>query len=290
MVFTIGEGAAGRTVGEFLLQNGVSKRLLVKLKQTPEGLVLNGARARSTAVLSPGDTLAVTPPQDKAGAFGVPVLYEDEDLLVIEKPAGLACHRSGSHVSDTLEQAVPLRPLRAVGRLDKDTSGLMVLAKHQLAAARLHGRIEKTYFALVSGEMPPGEGKIELPLCRERPMEPRQIADPEGAPSRTEYRVIWSGEGRSAVLCRPVTGRMHQIRAHFASVGYPLLGDALYGGDRDRIRRQALHCLRISFVQPVEGSPMAFSSELPGDIRALLPPKAAAALSKALKSGEEPAF
>jgi len=271
LTFSIDEAAAGQTVEAFLLRNGVSKRLLVKLKQTADGLVLDGVRARSTAVLAAGQMLAVTPPQRREGETRVPILYEDDDLLAVDKPAGLPCHRSGGHVHDTLEQCVALRPLRAVGRLAKDTSGLLVLAKHQLAAARLHGRIEKTYLAVVSGGLPQARGAIELPLLRERPYEPRQIADPAGMPARTRYRVVWAGKGRTAVFCALPTGRMHQIRAHFAAIGHPLLGDALYGGDCDCIGRQALHCLRAAFTQPASGEALDLFCPPPQDLLALLP-------------------
>ncbi len=275
--FAIGEMEDGMTVEQFLLQHGVSKRLLVKLKQTPDGIVLDGERARSTAVLAAGQTLVVTPPQTQGGAASVPILYEDDDLIVAEKPAGMPCHRSGSHIGDTLEDCIPARPLRAVGRLDKDTSGLIVLAKHQLAAAQLHGAIRKTYLAVVGGELTLGDGAVELPLVREAPYEPRQVVDPAGSPARTVYRVVWVGEGYSAALCRLPTGRMHQIRAHFAAIGHPLAGDALYGGDCSHLQRQALHCLRVSFAHPMEeGRELTFQSELPADLRALLPPKALA--------------
>ena len=283
--FAIGEANDGKTVEQFLLQNGVSKRLLVKLKQTPDGLVLDGRRARSTAVLAAGQTLTVTPPQTQSGKASVPILYEDDDLIVAEKPAGMPCHRSGSHIGDTLEDCIPARPLRAVGRLDKDTSGLIVLAKHQLAAARLHGTIEKTYLAVVGGELPLGEGAVELPLIREAPYEPRQVVDPAGLPARTVYRIVWAGNGYSAALCRLPTGRMHQIRAHFAAIGHPLLGDALYSGDCSLLRRHALHCLRVSFFHPMEkGRELIFQSELPTDLCALLPPDA----SESIKDASDP--
>ncbi len=273
--FEIGEADGGMTVEQFLLDHDISKRLLVKLKQTPDGLVLDGKRTRSTAVLAAGQTLVVTPPQTQGGTALVPILYEDDDLVVAEKPAGMPCHRSGSHIGDTLEDCIPARPLRAVGRLDKDTSGLIVLAKHQLAAARLHGAIRKTYLAVVGGDLPLGDGAIELPLVREAPYEPRQIVDPAGSPARTVYRVVWAGEGVSAALCRLPTGRMHQIRAHFAAIGHPLLGDTLYGGDCSCLQRQALHCLRVSFCHPMEeGRVLSFQSEIPADLCALLPPYA----------------
>ena len=265
----------GLTAQEALFRRGYSKRLVIRLKQTEDGLVRNGVRIRSTTVLRAGETLAVTLPDTGKKKthlpLPVPVLYEDDDLFVCDKPAGIACHRSGGHQTDTLEQVFSDRTLRAVYRLDKDTSGLLVLAKHTLCAAKLHRQIEKTYLAVCSGHFAEKSGAIELPLLREIPYEPRQIVDPAGLPARTLYRVVWEGEASSAVLCRLMTGRMHQIRAHFAACGHPLLGDVLYGGDCSRIQRQALHCCSVGFCHPFTGERLSLCAPLPADLAAICP-------------------
>lgn len=142
----LSRGAGGETVEERLLAEGYSKRLIVLLKQLPEGLTVAGERVRSTRPLHPGEILAVAlpldPPRVHRLSVGVPVLYEDEDLTVYNKPAGMVCHRSGSHRYDTLENAAE-GVFRAMNRLDKDTSGALVAAKHQLAAAKLWRNIER---------------------------------------------------------------------------------------------------------------------------------------------------
>lgn len=263
----------GETVEQRLFAEGYSRRLLVVLKQQPDGLTVAGQRVRSTRVLREGEVLAVTlppdPPRLHQMPIEVPVLYRDEDLTVYNKPAGLVCHRSGSHRTDTLESAVP-GVLRAMNRLDRDTSGALVVACHQLAAAKLWRRIDKRYLAVVSGRLE-GEGRIDLPLAREIPYEPRQIPDPDGRFALTEYSALGYCAGLDVTLlrCRLLTGRMHQIRAHCAAIGHPLLGDALYGGDCRLFPRQALHCASVSFLHPVTDRPLTVAAPLPEDLQAL---------------------
>ena len=263
----------GETVEQRLFAEGYSKRLLVVLKQQPDGLMVAGERVRSTRILQEGELLTVTlppdPPRMHCFPIEVPVLYRDEDLIVYNKPAGLVCHRSGSHRTDTLESAVP-GILRVMNRLDKDTSGALVVACHQLAAAKLWRRIDKRYFAVVSGRME-GEGRICLPLAREAPYEPRQVPDPDGLPALTEYAALGYSTVLDATLlrCRLLTGRMHQIRAQCAAIGHPLLGDSLYGGDCRTFSRQALHCGEVSFLHPVTGAPLTVAAPLPQDLQTL---------------------
>ena len=273
LVYTVTAENDGVTVEALLYANGIGRRLTVRLKQTPDGLCVAGERVRSTRVLHAGETLTVTlpAPETVTTRGTIPIIYRDEDIIVCDKPAGMACHRSGGHIDDTLESAVGERPLRLIGRLDKDTSGVLVLGRHQLAASRLHGHIEKHYIAVAGGTLPEKEGDITLPLERAAAYEPLQTVTPDGAPCRTYYRVLWQGEGMSLVLCTPVTGRMHQIRAHLAAVGAPLLGDALYGGDCGRIKRQALHCRDAAFTHPFGGKSLRFCAPLPQDMQNLLP-------------------
>ncbi|MBR6736468.1 MAG: RluA family pseudouridine synthase [Oscillospiraceae bacterium] len=262
------------SVQDLLYRNGYSKRLVIALKQTENGLVVNGKRVRSTTLLSKGDKLVVTMPEaggrKNKSSLSIPVVYEDDDIIVCDKPAGVVCHRSGGHQSDTLEHVFSDRTFRAVCRLDKDTSGLMVIAKHQLAAAALHGNIDKEYIAVVNGVFGEKEGVIELPIMREAAFEPKQIVDEDGLPSRTLYRVIWEGDGRSAVSCILHTGRMHQIRVHMSAVGHPLFGDVMYGGKTDEIVRHALHCAKIGFIHPITKMKLEFASDLPDDMCALM--------------------
>lgn len=264
----------GISVNEFLLQNGFSKRLIVKLKQTQDGLTVCKARVRSTYLLKAGETLCVALPQKRVSrrkneGITIPVLYEDEDIAVYDKPAGIVCHRSGSHIDDTLENCFD-GVFRAVYRLDKDTSGALLTAKHQLAAARLHGRVDKTYLAVIAGVLREREGVIELPLEREAAYEMRQTVSETGRLCRTGYRVIDENKGFTLVACTLYTGRMHQIRAHFAALGLPLVGDSLYGRGKSGMARQALHCLEISFCHPVNGASMRIKAEIPGDMAAFL--------------------
>lgn len=263
----------GQSVQARLLAEGYSKRLIVALKQTEQGLTVSGERVRSTYLLKRGETLIVTLPQPEVrravSDAAVPVLYEDADIIVYNKPAGMACHRSGGHFADTLENAAE-GVFRAMHRLDRDTSGVLVAAKHQLAAARLWQRIEKQYIAVAQGKIPEPHGFITLPLARERPYEPRQTVRADGKFARTEYRVLIQSDQLTVAKCLLHTGRMHQIRAHFAAVGHPLVGDALYGGGTDLLQRQALHCAAVEFFHPITAQSLRLSAPLPEDIEKLL--------------------
>lgn len=271
--FLVPQEQAGISVNDFLLQNGFSKRLIVKLKQTEDGLAVNGERSRSTYRLNAGEALCITLPQKQVSRrkneIAVPVLYEDVDIAAYDKPAGLACHRSGGHIDDTLENCFD-GVFRAVYRLDKDTSGVLLTAKHQLAAARLHSGVDKIYLAVIEGEIEGDEGAIELPLERERAYEMRQTVSDTGKPCRTGYRVIDKSNGYSLVACTPHTGRMHQIRAHFAAIGMPLAGDSFYGARKSGMARQALHCLQASFNHPISGVALTVRAEIPTDMTAFL--------------------
>ena len=271
--FFYSAGAGGQSVQALLLAEGYSKRLLIALKQTESGLCVAGRRVRSTYILKPGETLVVTRPQPvvrrTASDAAVPVLYEDADIIVYNKPAGLVGHRSGGHLADTLENTAE-GVFRAMSRLDRDTSGVLVTARHQLAAAQLWQRIEKRYIAVVQGEIAGPHGFITLPLARQAPYEPRQVVRADGKPARTEYRVLAQSKGMAVVECILHTGRMHQIRVHFSAVGHPLFGDAFYGGETADIQRQALHCATATFTHPITHMQMCIHAPLPDDIIGIL--------------------
>ena len=182
-------------------------------------------------------------------------LQKDGDLWVFCKPAGLPTHPGTGH-EDSLSSRLaaragdaPFKPT-PVHRLDKDTSGLVLAARNTYAAPLLAENVQKLYYAIVEGELLLGPGVIDAPIGRRGDSIIGRCVTPEGKPSRTEYTILKVQNGLSLAACVPVTGRTHQIRVHFASIGHPLAGDDLYGGRRDRIGRQALHCAKQTFRVP----------------------------------------
>ena len=263
----------GQTVLQILQQEGYSKRLIIALKQTEDGLAVLGKRVRATHALKAGEILTVTLPRgDVSRAVSnaaVPVIYEDDDITVYNKPAGMVCHRSGSHFADTLENTQN-GVFRAMHRLDRDTSGALVTAKHQLAAAKLWQQIEKRYIAVVQGRLAENHGFITLPLDRAAAYEPRQIVCEDGKLAKTEYQILAKNDAFTVVACTPHTGRMHQIRAHFAALGHPLAGDVFYGGETTSITRQALHCEKVIFKHPITHKLCCFTALMPSDMADLI--------------------
>ncbi|MBP1556744.1 MAG: RluA family pseudouridine synthase [Oscillospiraceae bacterium] len=261
------------TVEQLLKENGFSKGLIIELKKTEDGIVINGGRVRSTTVMQAGTRLVVTMPMPQVKRakteLTVPIIYEDEDIILYDKPSGLACHRSGSHIDDTMENMME-GVFRPVTRLDRDTSGLLLAAKHQLAAGRLWQKTEKRYIAIAEGHFERIHGFIELPIMRIRPYDMRRIVDECGEPALTEYRVLAQGNGAALLECVLHTGRTHQIRVHLSTVGHPLFGDEFYGGRTDLIKRQALHCSKMQFDHPILCKKQLFYSEMPRDMQELL--------------------
>ena len=257
---------------------GMSARLLVKLKQQPMGLVINGAHARSIDILHCGDQVSIRMPDDRklaeAGETSVTVVYEDEDLLVVEKPSGMPMHPSPGHDMDTLSNAVAgyfakkgqQLAVRSIYRLDKDTTGLVVVAKNPYIAARLASGIEKEYTAICEGKLF-GEGTVDGPIARMEGHGIQREVSPEGIPAVTHWRAVGGNSGYTLLKLRLETGRTHQIRVHMASIGHPLAGDDMYGGKTDVISRQALHCGRVELSHPVTGKVLVFESPLPEDMQ-----------------------
>lgn len=275
---------AGRRVDDFLIrEKGVSRKVITTLKKLPEGMMRNGVHCRTVDRLIPGDVLEINLPEPPKRIplcdIPVPVLYEDEDVLVYNKPADMAVHQSGGHIFNTLDgvyathcvaqTGVPAS-MRALNRLDKDTTGAVVVARNQLAAGVLWKAVTKRYVAVVVGVLPKESGTIELPIDREVPLEGKRIVTPEGQPAITHYRVIAVGQGVSLVEFSLETGRTHQIRVHMAHIGNPLVGDTLYGTPSPLIARQALHCRLVRFPHPITGRPMEIAAPLPQDFCELL--------------------
>lgn len=278
-------------------QAGFTKKEISRAKFLPDGIRKNGIRCRVTETVVPGDLVEIQL-EEEAQPFEkligktevLDILYEDQDLLAVNKPAGLVTHPQGGHYEDTLANQVQgyyagkkeSHIIRPVGRLDKDTSGIVIFAKNKTAAARLQrqrerGEFQKTYLAVTeTGRQKQTAEEKEIWTLIDRPMaqDPenhlRMILIPYGKPARTWYRILWEGKTRQLLALRLETGRTHQIRLHMASCGTPLLGDPLYGGDQTQINRSALHAWQTTLRQPYTGAPIHLTAPIPEDIQQLL--------------------
>ena len=240
--------------------------------------MLNGKSARTIDIIHVGDTITINIPEDDTSSvpsdFPLDVIYEDEDLLIINKPPMLAMHESHNHQGDTLANAVAgyltkkgkSAAFRAIGRLDKGTSGIVVCALNTHIAARLSGNIKKQYLALVTGEYTE-DGTINKPIYRPDPMKTYRTADDRGDYAVTHYSIEKKCKGATLMRIDLETGRTHQIRVHFAYLGTPLVGDRMYGKEDERISHQALHCENISFIHPVTGEEIFLEAEMPDDMK-----------------------
>lgn len=281
--YTISHEYSSRRVLDFLKHLGFSHRLITKLKQAPDGILLNGEHIRTIDLMSEGDILEINLPTDKKESISIPVempldiIYEDDDILVLNKPAMLAVHESHNHLGDTLSNAVAFhlkkegKPsvFRAVGRLDKGTSGLMVCALNRYAASRLSGKIKKQYLAIATGVYE-GEGTIDAPIYRPDPILTVRTVDERGEKAITHWKAL-KNDGKNTLLrVKLETGRTHQIRVHFASLGTPLVGDTMYGTPDERICHQALHCCECRFIHPVKNEEMHFFCDMPDDMKSII--------------------
>ena len=260
---------------------GLSARLLVRLKRTENGLTVDGKPIRVIDSLHAGDRLVVSLPDETPATLpsdiDVPVLYEDEDLLVFDKPPGMPVHPCPGCPGGALSNAARHRQLqrgerwtfRPLYRLDRDTTGAVTVAKHAHAAALLNGAIQKTYFAVCEGLLAES-GVIDLPIRLKAGHSVERETGEGGQAAVTHYEPLSWGGGHTLLRLWLETGRTHQIRVHLSALGHPLAGDDLYGGGRSLIARQALHCGRICFDQPFSGRRIDVSSPLPEDFCALL--------------------
>ena len=280
--YIIPEKFHGKTVETFLRGHiKMSLALFRSQKRVPDGITLNGVHTRSVDKISAGDILRVNIPDDERASipsdYPLDIIYEDDDILVINKPAELPMHESHNHQGDTLANAVAGylakkgKPaiFRAVGRLDKGTSGAVLCALNTFAASKLSGKIEKEYIAIPTGRYTE-KGTVNKPIYRPDPIKTYRTADDRGDRAITHYFPVEYGENYSLLHIRLETGRTHQIRVHFAFLGTPLYGDTMYGTADDDIGRQALHCRSLTFIHPVTNEKMTFEAEIPEDMKRLL--------------------
>lgn len=288
--YTITPSDVPCTVGEYLKKKGYSRQIIIHLKKTEHGILQNGEWAYVRTPLVPGDVLKITLLEESASEhiLSVPmepdIVYEDEDLLVVNKPFDMPVHPSIHNYDNTLangmayyfQQKGETFIFRCINRLDRDTTGLLILAKNALSASILSNdmkarKIHRTYQAVVSRIPVPASGTIDAPIARKEDSAIERCVDFEkGEPAVTHYRTLETKENLALVELSLETGRTHQIRVHMQHMGCPLLGDYLYNPDFTLINRVSLHSYSLSFVHPITGKSMYFCAPLPKDMAGLL--------------------
>lgn len=288
--YTITPSDVPCTVGEYLKKKGYSRQIIIHLKKTEHGILQNGEWAYVRTPLVPGDVLKITLLEESASEHILPVpmepdiVYEDEDLLVVNKPFDMPVHPSIHNYDNTLangmayyfQQKGETFIFRCINRLDRDTTGLLILAKNALSASILSNdmkarKIHRTYQAVVSRIPVPASGTIDAPIARKEDSAIERCVDFEkGEPAVTHYRTLETKENLALVELSLETGRTHQIRVHMQHMGCPLLGDYLYNPDFTLINRVSLHSYSLSFVHPITGQSMYFCAPLPKDMAGLL--------------------
>ena len=276
----------GRKIGDFLREKGYSRHLLRQLKETENGLLRNGQPTFMTIALKNGDRIRVRLLEKAEGSEAImpaplpfEIVYEDEDLLVVNKPADMPIHPSFQNHGNTLADALTWHyqqhgedfVYRCINRLDRDTTGLLIVAKHLLSASILSDmvgkrEIHREYLAIVKG-IPPENGTISAPIGRKKGSAIlREVNFETGEPAVTHFARLEIRNGLSLVSLKLETGRTHQIRVHMGYIGCPLIGDYLYYPECSRISRQALHSHRLSFLHPITGKALSFTAPLPEDM------------------------
>ena len=284
--YDIDSHSEGLRVEQFLRRKGYSAQNLSTIKRMPESILVNGVHYYMKQTLKAGDRLLVRI-QETESSRNIPpvcaplsIVYEDEDLIVVNKPAGMPIHPSLNNYTNSLANALAWyyqqqgKPFifRCCNRLDRDTSGLTVVAKHLVSGNILSTMTKKKeYLAVVRGHIAPESGTISAPLTRKEGTIIERVVDfDRGEPAVTHYHLIQEANGHSLVSLQLETGRTHQIRIHLKHLGFPLVGDYLYNPDMEYISRQALHSFRLSFPHPITGEVMDFTAPLPEDMRNIL--------------------
>lgn len=292
LTYTVTKDTAGWSILRFLKEKHYSHSVITQLKKTERGILADGTWAYVNDILKEHQTLTVrlTEPESFSSQKILPkklpvtVLYEDEDLLIADKPAGMPVHPSMGHYDHTLANAVLYHalqrnecyPYRCVSRLDRDTSGLTVIAKHAYSSCILNEQIRerslhKTYYAIVQGKTAK-EGTVSAPIARkDGTVIERTVNFLKGDPAVTHYTRLACRNGLSFLKLWLETGRTHQIRVHMSYAGHPLIGDFLYNPKDSSMKRQALHAGNLEFYHPVSGRLLQFAVPLPEDMLQFFP-------------------
>lgn len=289
LTWDIGVADENKLLKEFLKEQNISKTALVDIKFRGGAIYLNRLPVTVRKILSKGDIVEIVFPQElpsdglAAEAIPLNIIYEDEYVLVVDKPPHMPTIPSREHSVGSLANALLHyyqqngieTTIHIVTRLDRDTSGLVLVAKHRyihhlLSIQQKNHEINRKYAAIVNGLIEKGQGTIHAPIGRKPDSIIEREVHPNGQNAVTHFQVLSAMDSFTFVSLRLETGRTHQIRVHMAYLGHPLVGDDLYGGSRELIDRQALHSCELEFLHPILKKKLAFKSELPSDMRAVL--------------------
>ncbi|MDR3262785.1 MAG: RluA family pseudouridine synthase [Clostridiales bacterium] len=281
MIYKITENGDGLKIKEYLRQKGYSYTAVKRLKKYKGQLTVGGVPAYADFLLKNGDILEISEAETNASSvtpidMPLVIVYEDEYLLMIDKPPYLATLPTKKHYNNSLANGVAAYMqrngvqdfiFRAINRLDADTSGLLAVAKKNFVQHALQGKIKKTYFLAADGIIE-NAGEITLPISDDKELKKRRVCD-GGAESCTRYTPVKYGKAMTGVLAEAVTGRTHQLRVHFAAIGHSIVGDTKYGKPSADITRQALHSYRMEFLHPITGEAMDIVCKVREDIEKL---------------------
>lgn len=277
---------AGKTIKDILQEKGFSGQNIVELKKMPKSILLNGVWEYVNCRVKENDRLCVHIREEVNSdkilpvKLPFPVVYEDEDIIVVNKPADMPIHPSMNNYGNTLGNAAAFyfekqgKPFvfRCINRLDRDTTGLTIIAKHMVSCSilqndMLNRKIEREYIAIVEGRMEKTEGIIDAPIGRKEGSTIERMVDCEhGEHAVTHYSVLEQKKNVALVKLKLETGRTHQIRVHMKSIGHPLIGDFLYNLENDGMKRQALHAGWLSFVHPITKESVRLEVPMPKDM------------------------
>lgn len=288
-IYNISEEYANLSIHEFLKILGYSRHVIITLKTNPQSVILNERQVFLNTIMKENDILKIVYIENASSkniiSVNIPldIVYEDEDIILINKPANMPIHPSIEHYEDTIANALMYYfnkqnkdfVFRCINRLDTDTTGLVLIAKHALSASILSAgmtkrQIHREYIAAVSGITPP-KGRICAPIARKKDSIIERCVDFEnGEYAVTNYERICSKNNYSLIRLKLETGRTHQIRVHMNYIGHPLPGDYLYNPVYDKINRQPLHSHKLSFIHPISKKAMEFEAKLPEDFKVFL--------------------
>ena len=258
----------------------LSTHIVQSLRHTNDAVIVNSKPARLVDKVYTGDAVELHLPEKTTPPLlweaELSVIYEDEDILIVNKPSGISVHPTYNHPNGTLCNAVanyltktasPSNVARAVGRLDKVTSGVMIFAKNAFCASRLNGNIEKIYNAIACGNMEE-TGTVDAPIYRPDYSKTIRTVDERGDKAITHWKALAHLDNKTFLEIKTQTGRTHQIRVHCAHINHPLLGDEMYGAPTtEHIKRAALHCRQVTLTHPITEKSMTFFAPLPEDMK-----------------------